>query len=73
MKLLKKAYGILECIKHKGEIIMKEYQIEVTSVTVVYVEADNEDEAVREACASAFNNCPDIYNAEIINVTDLED
>ena len=52
---------------------MKEYQIEVTSVTVVYVEADNEDEAVREACASAFNNCPDIYNAEIINVTDLED
>ena len=52
---------------------MKEYQIEVTSVTVVYVEAESEEEAIKDACIRAFDSCPDINNAVVLDVIDLED
>ena len=52
---------------------MKEYEIEVTSVTTVYVEADNEDEAIVKAYEKAWYTAPDINNAEIISVTSEDD
>lgn len=38
---------------------MKEYTVEVTSVTTVTVEAENEDEAIMLACGKAWE-----YDAE---------
>ena len=52
---------------------MKEYQVEVTSVTTVYVEANSENEAIEKACREALLIAADSNNAVVINVTDLED
>ena len=52
---------------------MKEYVIEVTSVTTVYVEAENESEALDKAYEEALRIVPDSNDATIIDVTDLED
>ena len=52
---------------------MKEYEIQVTSVTTVYVEADNEEEAFEKACEKALWEVPDSNDCVVINVTDLED
>lgn len=50
---------------------MKEYQIEVASVTTVYVEAANEDEALEKAYDEAFRTAADRYEAVIIGAVDL--
>ena len=52
---------------------MKEYQVEVTSVTTIYVEADNEDEAIVKAYEKAWSTAPDSNDAVIVDVTELED
>lgn len=52
---------------------MKEYVIQVTSVTTVYVEADDEDEAIDKAYEEALRAVADYNDAVIVNVTDLED
>ena len=52
---------------------MKEYQIEVTSVTTVYVKADSEDEALNMAYEKALREAADSNDAVIVNVTDFED
>ena len=52
---------------------MKEYQIEVTSVTTVYVEANNKEEALDKAYEQAYYVQADINQAKIVDVTDLED
>lgn len=51
---------------------MKEYQIEITSVTTVYVEADSEDEALDKAYHKALYEVADSNDAVIVGVTDLE-
>ena len=51
---------------------MKEYEIQVTSVTTVYVEAENEEEAFEKACEKALWEVPDSNDAVVINVIDLE-
>lgn len=48
---------------------MREYVVEVTSVTTLYVEADNEDEAIVKAYEKAWYTAPDINNAVIVSVT----
>lgn len=52
---------------------MKKYQIEVTSVTTVYVEADNEDEAMTKAYEKALWEVADSNDAVVVCVTELED
>lgn len=51
---------------------MKEYQVEVTSVTTVYVEADNEDEALGKAYEKALWTVADSNDAVIVETTELE-
>lgn len=51
---------------------MKKYQIEVTSVTTVYVEADSEDEAIERAYEKALWEVPEENDAVVVDVTDLE-
>ena len=52
---------------------MKEYEIQVTSVTTVYVEADSEDEAFDKAYEKALWEVADSNDAVVVNVIDLED
>ena len=52
---------------------MKEYEIKITTVTTVYVDADNEKEALSRAHVEAMRTMPDINDAVIISATDLED
>lgn len=52
---------------------MKEYQIEVTSVITVYVEAENEEEAFEKAYEKSLWEVPDSNDAVVIDVTDLDD
>ena len=52
---------------------MKEYQIEVVSVTTVYVEANSEDEAISKAYEQSLDVTPDSNEAVIVSVIDLED
>lgn len=52
---------------------MKEYQVEVTSVTTVYVEAESEEDAMDKAYVLAIDTIPDEYNAVIVDVTGWED
>ena len=49
---------------------MKEYKVEVTSVTTVYVEADSEDEAMDKACEKALWEVPDSNDAVIVDVVE---
>ena len=52
---------------------MKDYEIKITTVTTVYVDADNEKEALSRAHVEAMRTMPDIRDTVIISVTDLED
>lgn len=52
---------------------MKEYQIEVTSVTTVYVEAESEDEAMTKAYEEALWAVADSNDAVVVDVTDGND
>jgi len=49
---------------------MKEYQIEVTSTTTIYVEANNEEEALDKAYEKALWAVPDSNDAVIVNIID---
>jgi len=51
---------------------MKEYKIEVTSTTTVYIEADNEEAALMAAYHEALNASPDFYDSVIVDVVDTE-
>lgn len=51
---------------------MKEYKIEVTSITTVYIEADNEEAALMAAYHEALNTSPDFYDSVIVDVVDTE-
>lgn len=57
----------------KDWFYMKEYEIKITTVTTVYVDADNEKEALSRAHVEAMRTMPDIKDTVIISVTDLED
>ena len=46
---------------------MKEYEIQITSVTTVYVEADNAENAISMAYERALSIAPDSNDAVIIN------
>ena len=50
---------------------MKEYQIEVTTVTTVYVVANNEAEAMHGACEMALMIEPDSSDAVIVATTEV--
>lgn len=52
---------------------MKEYEIQVTTVTTVYVDADNDEEALERAYVKAMSAVADSNDAVIIDVTDLEE
>ena len=45
---------------------MKEFTVEVTSVTTVTVEAENEDEAIDKACEIAWEYDADEINGKIL-------
>lgn len=49
---------------------MREYEVKVTTVTTVFVEANNEKEAIREACNEALSITPDSTDAVIIDVSE---
>ena len=52
---------------------MKEYQIEVTTVTTVYIEADSEGEALAKAHEEALLSMPDRSDAKVICATEIEE
>ena len=52
---------------------MKEYQIQVTSVVTVYVDADNEDEAINQACEKALWEVAETIDTVILRTVDLDD
>ena len=52
---------------------MKEYEIQITSVTTVYVEADNEEDAISMAYEQALSVAPDSNNAVVVNVIESFD
>ena len=49
---------------------MKKFIVEVTSVTTVTVEAENENEAIDKACEIAWEYDADEVNAIILNDDD---
>ena len=50
---------------------MKEYTVEVTSVTTVTVKAENEDEAIEMACRMAWEYDADEIDGKILKGDDL--
>ena len=52
---------------------MKEFIVEVTSVTTVTVEAWNEDEAIDKACGIAWEYDADEINAKILKEDEEHD
>lgn len=52
---------------------MNEYEIQVTTVTTVYIEAENDAEAVAQAHMEALHTAPDSSNAVILGVCKSED
>ena len=52
---------------------MKEYEIQITSVTTVYVETDNAEDAISMAYEQALSVMPDSNDAVIINTDELFD
>lgn len=46
---------------------MREYEVKVTSVTTVYVEAESEDEAIEKAGAIYWKQTPDELNCEVVS------
>ena len=52
---------------------MKEYFVRVEETTWVYVDADNEEDAILAAYEKAWRCGPDERNAEIIDVSEDED
>lgn len=51
---------------------MKEYEIEITSITTVCIEAETEEEALAKAYEKALWEVADSNDASIISVIDLE-
>lgn len=43
-----------------------EYEVKVTSVTTVYVEAESEDEAIEKACSVYWEHDADTINCEVV-------
>lgn len=52
---------------------MKEYFVRVEETTWVYVDADNEEDAIIAAYEKAWRTCPDEQTAEIIDVSEDDD
>lgn len=52
---------------------MMEYEIKVTSVTTVYVEAENSRDAIAQACKDALSVSPDSCDAVIVNAYCFDD
>lgn len=52
---------------------MKQYEVKVTSVHYLYIEADSEDAAKTEACSKAWEYDADEINAEIVEGWDIDD
>lgn len=52
---------------------MKEYEIRVTTTTIVYVDAEDDAEAEKNAAIEAFGLQPDSVDCEIISSIDESD
>lgn len=52
---------------------MKEYEVKVTTVTTVFVEANSEREAIKEACKEALFITPDSTDAIIVNANEEDE
>lgn len=52
---------------------MKTYEIEITTKVVLEITAECEEQAVSEACQTAWQYDPDDQLAKILKVTDTEE